>query len=390
MPTRPRRNARLAAALVVLGAAMALPAAQQDPARAEAQLKALVDRIAREARQLQQNAAEKDQVGRDLRDTEKSVAKAQAELDRLRAERAERAAIRRHLENERAEREAEQRRTEEELARQLRAAYFMGRNEPLKLLLNQRSPAEFSRNLVYYGYLGRLRADQIREITDNIAKIEDLSANIAAEDAKLAELEAAQQKQVAELESARRQRGQALARLEREGRDRNASLQRLRREQQQLERVLEEARKAAKALPYDPNAPFAQTRGRLSWPTAGRLSVNYGATIPGIGKSTYIEIDTVSGAKVTAIHEGRIEFADYIDGRGNLVYLNHGNGYSSVYGHLDQLLRAAGTTVKGGEVIGTAGESGGRKDPGLYFAIYRNDTPVDPRGWFRSTAPPLK
>src|SRR5688572_6396277 len=155
---------RIAALLVAMGLALALPAAQPDPAREEAAQRARAERIQRLQRQVQQDLVEKNEQSRRLRDADRSVTKAQSELTRLRAERAERSAVRRHLEAEKAERETERARTEADLARQLRAAYFMGRSEPLKLLLNQRSPSEFSRKLTYYGYLGRVRADQMQEL----------------------------------------------------------------------------------------------------------------------------------------------------------------------------------------------------------------------------------
>ncbi|HUG72571.1 MAG TPA: peptidoglycan DD-metalloendopeptidase family protein [Steroidobacteraceae bacterium] len=320
----------------------------------------------------------------------------QGELTRLRAERAERGAVRRHLETQRAEREADRERTREQLAQQLRAAYFMGRNEPLKLLLNQRSPAEFSRNLAYYGYLGRLRADQISQINENIAKIEELTAGIAVEDAKLAQLEQQQEKLLQEQEGARRQRGQVLARVQQQSSGRQAELRRMRAQSQQLERIIEQGRRATRSLPYDPKAPFAQTRRQLSWPVAGKISVNFGATISGLGKSESIDIDTEYGAPVRAIHEGRVEFADWSSSYGHLVVLDHGNGYLSIYGHLGELHVTGGSSVASGASLGTAGDSGGRKTPGLFFQLRheprkgQDTVPLDPRPWFRTAAPPAR
>lgn len=379
---------RILVLMVAMGAALALPAAQADRARTEADLRKLTQRIQQVQRQVQQDAVEKNKLTRDLRDAEKAVAGAQGELTRLRNERSQRAEAREALAEERAAREADLERTQQELEKQLRAAYFMGRNEPLKLLLNQRSPGEFSRNVAYYGYLGRLRAQQIARIEEDVARIEQLTADIEAEDARLAELEEDQKERVAELDTARKRRGQVLARLEKESSSRAASLRRMRSERTQLERLLEQLERATRSLPYDPDAPFARTRGRLHWPVSGKLIVNYGATISGLGKSEHIEIDTKYGATVNAIHEGRVIHADWLPGRGQLVIIDHGNGYWSLYGHLAEMFRQEGATVRGGEAIGTAGESGGRKNAGLYFELRRSGKPIDPRGWFRSPAPP--
>jgi septal ring factor EnvC (AmiA/AmiB activator) len=382
------RLARRLATLVALCTALALPAAQQDRKRAEADLQALTDRIERVQRQMQQDAVEKDRLSRDLRAAETSVARARGGLAELRAQRAERSAARRQLAERRAEREAAQQRTEQDLAAQLRAAYLMGRNEPLKMLLNQRSPAEFSRNLTYYSYFGRLRATQIREISDNIAQIEQLTAEIDAEDAELARLEGRQKDQVAELESARKQRGQVLASLQKQSATRTAQLARMQQQQAQLERLLKQLSRATEAVPFDPNAPFAQLRGKLAWPVAGTVDVDFGGQRAGGMRSDGIEIDAERGASVRAVHEGRVVYSDWLPGRGLLIILDHGNGYLSLYGHADQLFRQAGTRVQAGEVIAAAGDSGGRRRAGLYFEIRRAGKPVDPHGWFRSRIPP--
>jgi murein hydrolase activator len=384
MDLHPRRALAL---LALLGTALVVPAAQQDPARLEAESKALGESIQRLQRRIQLDEVEKNRQSRELRDAERSVAREQGELTRLRAERAERAAIRRHLEAEKDARVVERGRTVAELGRQLRAAYFMGRNEPLKLLLNQRSPAEFSRNLTYYGYLGRLRADQIRQIGENIAKIEELTAKIEAEDVRLASLETAQQEKLDAVNKARRQRGQILANLQRESRSRTAELERRRQEQKQLERIIESVRREARSFSYDPKAPFVQARGKLSWPVVGRIIVNYNATISGGGKSEGIDIDTERGAPVKAVHEGLVRYADWLGRRGHFVIVDHGNEYWSLYGHLDELYAKPGARIAAGEVIGTAGDSGGRPDTGLWFEIRHNGQPVDPRRWFRTAAP---
>ncbi len=372
----------------LLFVALALPAAQQSRKQTEADLKKLQDRVERLQRQVQQDSVEKDRLARDLRDAERSVSGARGSLRELRAKRAERTAAREKLAAEREKREAERQKTEKSLEAQIRAAYFMGRNEPLKLLLNQRNPGEVSRNLAYYGYFGRQRADQIALLNENIAAIEEVTARIASEDAELAELEGQQKKRVSELESARKQRGMVLASLEKQSRSRATQLAADRKSKEQLEQLLRRLEQAVESVPYDPNAPFAQLRGKLAWPVAGRIGVNYGALLAGGLRSTGVEIEADRGTDVRAVHEGRVLYADWLPGRGLLIILDHGNGYYSLYGHSEQLFRQAGTRVKAGETIATVGDTGGRKEPGLYFEIRRAGKPVDPRGWFRSSVPP--
>jgi murein hydrolase activator len=369
-------------------AALALPAAQPDRTRTEANLRALKERIERIQRQVQEDAAEKDRLARDLRAAEQSVSRAQGELGTVRSKRNETTAEKLRLQAERTQREIERDRTQGDLSAQLRSAYMMGRSEPLKMLLNQRSPGAFQRNLTYYGYFGRDRAKKINLITQNISQIDELAAQIEAQDNQLAQLEEQRQRRVQELDKARKQRGRVLASLTLESRNRGAELKRMQQQQQQLENLLVQLRRATDATPFDPNDPFGKLRGRLSWPVAGRVETSYGDALAGGLRSNGIEIAADRGATVRAVHEGRVIFADWLSGRGLLIILDHGNGYLSLYGHNEQLFKQAGATVQAGEAIAAAGDSGGRARPGLYFEIRRAGKPVNPSGWFKSSAPP--
>lgn len=377
--------------------ALALPAAQPERRRTEAEqkaaeLKALDERIARQQRQVQRDAAEVQRLNRALRDAEQLVTRATGDLTRLRELRLARSEARRQLVEERDRREAERDKAQADLASQLRAAYFMGRNEPLKLLLNQRSPAEFGRNLTYYGYLGRLRADQIGQITDNIAKIEALAVKIDEEDAALAGLEVQQKQRVGQLEDARRQRGQVLVSRQRESQGRAAELADMKSQRELLDKLVKELSRAAQAAPYDPNSPFGKLKGKLNWPVAGRIATNFG-----VRGSYGIDIDAQGGASVRAVHDGVVMYADYMDNLGLLIIVDHGGGYWSLYGHNGELFKSKGAKVEAGEKLASVGDTGGRPRPGLYFEIRRSANPkaspyqpVDPRGWFTTSTPPAR
>jgi septal ring factor EnvC (AmiA/AmiB activator) len=387
------RATRHLLAIALLGMALALPAAQQTSKQVEQQKQAAAERAERLRRQVSQDKKDLDRASRDLQQAERSVASARGSLRTLRAERAERAAARQKLVDQRAAREAERERRRTELANQLRAAYFMGRNEPLKLLLNQRKLNEVSRTLTYYGYFGRLRVEQIAKLELDMANIKELTARIDAEDAELAELEQQERGRLGELDTARLQRGTALASLQRSSRSRADQLARVQKELAQLEKRLEELSRATRSTPYDSNAPFARQRGRLDWPVAGRIEVDFGAVLPGINppvRSKGIEILAQQGAEVRAVHEGKVIVADWNSARGLLVILDHGNGFWSLYGHNEQLFREEGARVKAGELIATVGVSGGRPNPGLYFEIRSGGKQVNPHDWFRAKAPPAR
>ena len=358
-----------------------------DTQKTEAQLEAVKSEIERVARQVSNDEVEKSRLNKELRSAEVSVGKARQGLDGVRRQRAETAARRTSLAAEKKERESDLSREREALAAQLRAAYMIGREEPLKLLLNQKDPERAGRMFAYYGYFGRARAGQIHEIEDNVQSLAQLDAQLETEDGKLAELEKSQRARLADLEEARQHRSVVLASLEAESHTRAESLERLRSQQAGLEKLLKELRRALERLPTDTNDAFARLRGKLAWPVSGRVLARFGETRAGGVKWDGVLVATERGAPVRAISPGRVIYADWLPGLGLLTIIDHGNGYMSLYGHNEQLYKAVGEQVAAGDAIASAGDSGGTPRPELYFEIRKAGHPIDPRPWFKDSAP---
>ncbi|MCU0760615.1 MAG: peptidoglycan DD-metalloendopeptidase family protein [Steroidobacteraceae bacterium] len=358
-----------------------------DRARTEAELRQIQREIERVREQVSRDAAERDRLQRDLRRTEQSVSGVRGEMSRLRREREARNRRRAELARERGQREAALAREREALAAQLRAAHQMGRAEPLRLLLNQRDPAKAGRMFAYYGYFGRARAGQIAGIEQHVARIAELDAELAGEEARLVELERSRNEELAKLEQARSERGQVLANLKAESRSRAAQLQRLQRQQAALEKLLRELRRTIEKFPSDSKGAFAQLRGKLAWPAAGRVVARYGETRAGGLRWDGMLFAVERGAPVRAVYHGRVVYADWLAGLGLLVIVDHGGGYLSLYGHNDELYRKVGERVTAGDPVAAAGDSGGRTQPELYFALRRGGRAIDPRPWFRNARP---
>ncbi len=386
-----RRVVAGALALMVLGSAP-LPAAaathpETDARKAEAELQAVKSEIERITRQVSAEQVERDRLTNELRTSELSVGKLRDSLSEVRRERAERAARRGALAAEQRVREAEVQHNRAALAGQLRAAYLIGRQEPLKLLLNQKDPALVGRMFAYYSYFGRARAGQIKLIEDDMQRIAELDGELAAEDQQLAELEKQQRAQLHALEQARTQRTHVLASLEAQSHTRAQNLERLRSQQAGLEKLLRELRTAMERFPLEGNDAFARLRGKLAWPVTGRLVARFGDARAGGVRWDGVLVATERGAPVKAVCQGRVIYADWLPGLGLLTIVDHGDGYLSLYGHNERLYKAAGEPVAAGEPIAAAGDSGGSSRPELYFEIRKGGKPVDPRPWFRASAP---
>jgi len=361
-----------------------------NPAKAEAELKAVRSQIDKVKADMERDAGRRDQLAKELEESEKTVGAARGALDKLRRERATHTARRAELAAERRTEESALAQDREALAGQIRAASMIGRQEPIKLLLNQRDPGQTGRVLVYYQYFGRARASQIAAIDAHLAEINQLDAELAAEEQRLLALEEQQRGEVSKLQSARERRGRALVSLDTESKNRAKELERLEEQKGGLEKLVRELRRALERIekfPTDSKDAFARLRGKLAWPVAGKLIASYGQVRAGGMKWDGVLLAGAQGTPVRAVYHGRVVYADWLSGLGLLTIIDHGDGYLSLYGHNERLYKEVGERVTAGDTIATVGDSGGRSSPALYFEIRKGGKPVDPRPWFKSPSP---
>lgn len=380
----------LLCALIFPLIAVGTAAEDSNPAKAEADLKAVRSQIDKVRAEMERDAGKRDQLTRELEESEKTVVTARGALEKLRRERAVHTARRAELAAERRNEEAALARDREALAGQIRAASMIGRQEPLKLLLSQRDPGQTGRVLVYYQYFGRARASQIAAINAHLDELAGLDAELAAQEQRLTMLEEQQRGEVAKLQSARERRGRALVSLETESKSRAKELERLKQQQGGLEKLVRELRRALERIdkfPTDSKDAFARLRGKLAWPVAGRLVASFGQTRAGGVKWDGVLLAGTQGTPVHAVYHGRVVYADWLSGLGLLTIIDHGDGYLSLYGHNERLYKEVGERVTAGDTIATLGDSGGRPRPELYFEIRKAGKPVDPRPWFKSSSP---
>ena len=378
----------LAAALLACVAAPGSVSAQQKkptPAQKEAELKQVKTRIERVRKAVNEDVEKRDKLSVQLRDAELDVQKARGALDELRAQRLQSEAELRELEAEQAKRERELAAERDSLAGELRAAYVNGREEQLKLLLNQQDPARVGRMLAYYGYFGRARADRIASIRQQLAELAVVRQKIADETERLRALEEQQSSQLESLRTAQNRRVKAVSAIDSQIKARGGELKRLESQAGSLEKLIANLRKALESGPVAKQAPFEPLRGKLPWPVQqGRVLARFGQ--PRAGGSLKWQgmlVGTDRGARVRAPFGGRVVYADWLPGMGLMLVLDHGQGYMSLYGHNEELFRKVGDTVAAGDVIASVGDSGGHQTPALYFEVRRGREPVNPENWLQ-------
>jgi septal ring factor EnvC (AmiA/AmiB activator) len=288
-----------------------------------------------------------------------------------------------HLQEQREQ--AELQKEQGILERQVRAAYAMGRQEQLKILLNQQDPAVVLRVLAYYDYLNRERIARMQVIRTQLQQLQQTRREIADEQLKLQNLQAKRTAEKESLEQEQQARRLVLEQLNRELSDQGRELSQLQDDEQQLSSLLQGLREALSDIPAaaSQDKRFAQLQGALQWPVRGQIRHMFGESKIGGLSWDGVMIAAPEGNEVRAVHAGRVAFADWLRGFGLLLILDHGDGFMTLYGHNQSLFKEAGDWVEPGEPVAAVGSTGGRKEDGVYFAIRRHGKAVNPVKWCR-------
>jgi septal ring factor EnvC (AmiA/AmiB activator) len=348
----------------------------------ERELEEVRDRISALKKSMDRSAAERDRLTAELQEAEIGISEKRIHLKDIERKRQFSTKRKQQLDTELAEREAQLDAESRELAAQLRAAYMSGNHERIRLLLNQQDPATLGRLMAYYRYLSDYRADNIEAVTAHIRQLAELRAGIAAEEARLAALAREQADELAALGAAQETRRSLLEKLKKRMSSEEDEVERLAAQEQDLARLITELTSILSDYPITSEQPFADHKGRLTWPVAGSLLHDFGQPRAG-GKVRWngVVLGAPRGREVRSVYHGRVVFADWLAGMGLLVIVDHGDGYMSLYGYNETILKNTGDWVAPGDILATVGDSGGRPQTGLYFEIRRQTRPLNPGQW---------
>lgn len=269
------------------------------------------------------------------------------------------------------------------LAGQIRSAYIAGDHDYTKLLLNQENAGKLERMLVYYQYLNEARKKQIDNFTSLMTELNRVVADLKSKEKQINDLIVRQQQQQQSLQAQQKSRETTLATLRSSISTEAAQIEQLQINEQQLTNAITAAMELEQAKQNIVLNGLSEAKGRLIKPVDGRYRRLFGKRRQGQIKWKGVMFNSATGRPVSAIHQGKVLFADWMKGMGLVIVLDHGDGYMSVYGHNQALLKQAGDIVESGETISLVGQSGGQQSSGLYFELRHKGRAINPSNWLR-------
>ncbi|MGL6362815.1 murein hydrolase activator EnvC [Aeromonas veronii] len=411
---------------------------------ANQQLGTMQSQIKEQQKTIKLSKQELAKLNTQLKADEQAISAAAAKLNQTRQQLKQNQQTLATLQKDKLALEVQAKHQKQLLAKQAESAFQAGNHDYLKLLLNQQDPAKLSRSLDYYDYLNKARIeaiDALRATRDKLAKNQQatketetrlqtllaeqqehhqtllasqqsrakvrnkLQQSVQDDEQKLTKLVKAEKALKARLEELRRKREEQ-ERRERAERERLAKLKAEQERQRKLaeQRRAEQQRLAAQqnktVKPAEPAEEVAsskpergsgissaghysglKTNGSLRWPVQGPILISYGSPRTAQLKWKGTLIGASEGTQVKAVAPGQVVYADWLDGFGMLLVIDHGKGYMSLYGHNQSLLRQVGQNVEQGEPVALVGDSGGQDRPGLYFEIRYQGEAINPTKW---------
>ena len=296
-----------------------------------------------------------------------------------------------NIEQEQAKLEEEQeglktaiRKQQSLLSSQLKSAFMAGHYDYAKMLFYQDDARTFERVITYYQYVAKARQKEIESFRGNVARLEEVNAELSEKALSLAALKDEQEGQRAVLITRQDDSKATLKKINKTIASENQRIASLQADEKALKGAIEAARiaaeRAARAAEFSMNG-LAKLKGKLPAPVKGRIRHLFGSRRQGQVSWKGIVIDGAEGDPVNSIAPGKVLYADWLRGFGLVAIVDHGEGYMSVYGHNQALLKQAGDDVRQGERIALVGRSGGQEYPNLYFEIRHKGKALNPKPW---------
>ncbi|MGQ7243985.1 murein hydrolase activator EnvC family protein [Salinicola sp. V024] len=366
----------LAGGLLLAGPALG----QANPQEARARLDSLATDIQALQGKLENTQAARGDAQDELEQVETAIGQTHKRLDTLQTERHQLDGEVDKLQHKRQTLAADRDQQREALARQFDALYRLGTTPQLKLLLNQDDPAEVDRLQHYLNALSSARREKLEQLRALNQQLDDNLAAIDQRRSRLDEVQTDLEQQRQRLASNLEERQALVAKLSGRYDSEQSRLEDLNQDRAHVERLLDRMQKELANLKKPPpSTAIRQTRGGLPWPVQGSMLSSYGSG-DGVNRNGIL-IGAPEGTAIKAVHAGRVVFANWMRGFGNLLILDHGDGILTLYAHLQQIDVDPGQQVDNGQTVGAVGNTGGQSRSALYFEVRQNGNPIDPSRW---------
>ncbi|OFZ99313.1 MAG: hypothetical protein A3H35_03370 [Betaproteobacteria bacterium RIFCSPLOWO2_02_FULL_62_17] len=331
----------------------------------------------------------------ELRESERSISSANRELRELTQRRDAARSVLRSLAARKAAIASDMASKERDLGTMLAAMYRQGEPGHLRLLLSGSDPNQTARDLHYVAYILRAQGVLMETLRSDLADVRAIESEQLANTRQLAEIERSQKSHRAQLIEQQAARRKVLERVSAQLRTQRREVKNLERDESRLSRLVEELAKVIAATPTERGRTneklpeptqtfrsFVNLKGSMRLPLRGVLTNRYGTSRADGGPNWKgLFIKALAGEEVKAVAAGRVVFADWMRGFGNLLILDHGSDYLTIYGYNESLLRSVGDEVRPGDAVATVGASGGGQETGLYFEMRHEGKAFDPEKW---------
>ena len=355
----------------------------------------LRQRIINLQQELEKTSESKSEAADALRESERAISNSNRKLAELEAQQREAGETLGQLQQHGRQLEKDMQAQQTLLGKLLYQQYLGGKQEYLKMLLNNRDPNQMAREIQYYEYIARSRADWLQTLRANLDQLHTVADQTRQKSEEIAALQAEQVSQKETLEKDKRTHQQVLKKIALQLKQQRREIGRLQRDENRLAQLVQKlsrmlAQPKGKGvfsnnnLPDDrfDGSPFEQLRGKVTLPVKGDVSNKFGSARPDstvLWKGLFLR--AAANQPVKAVAAGRVVFADWLRGFGNLLILDHGKGYMSLYGNNETLYKQVGDVLRGGDIIAAVGNSGGNEESGLYFELRHEGQPMDPMKW---------
>ncbi|OEY67891.1 peptidase M23 [Marinobacter sp. X15-166B] len=369
--------------LLCLWLTLAVPLAQAETQPTPAQINALKKQIAEIDRWLGRAEQRRTAGERALASTEQQISRLTRERRELQQQIREHHTRLNDLKNDQAELTATLDRQRESLKQLIRVAWMQGDTPAIKVLLNETDPHQVARTLTYFEYLSEDTVARLNAFNATLSKLQTTHQAVTRTGLELTRLEAEAASRQQALQQSKQQRQRDLATLSASISKRKGERQTLESDRVRLEKILRDLEEAIANIPTpNESQPFRSLRSKLPWPAQGTVVQRFGERYAdGRLRQNGMLLSTQPDAEVTAVHYGRVVFANWLRGFGLMTIIDHGGGYMTLYGHSSSLLTSPGDWVAAGAPIAIAGQTGGSSHPAVYFEVRYQGKPTNPQRW---------